>query len=143
MSRPRRHFLTSLVILALGFALTTWIALESGGVGVVTTTQADGEPRQTHVWPVEINGVVWIEAGSAGNGWYVDVLEQPRLVLERDGQRSSYVAVPVPTKPAHQDLRAAIERAYGWRARWVEIWVDPSESIPVRLEEPAGDAVFD
>jgi len=142
MPRVRRLVVSALGLSVAAFIVTTWVALEASGVGVVTTARADGEPRQTHVWPVEIEGALWLEAGTPDNGWYRDVQQHPRLTLERDGATATYVAVPVPTPEAHADLRAAIEAAYGWRARWVRIWVDPEGSVPVRLETPAGADVF-
>jgi hypothetical protein len=62
--------------------VTGW-ALESGGVAVVVTTTAEGEPRETHVWFAERDGALWIEAGAPGNGGYVDATKSTPVRFER------------------------------------------------------------
>ena len=112
----------------------TAYVLESGGVGVVETLSPGGEVRSTHVWPVRIDGELWLEAGTPENGWYVDVQSSPEVELDYQGMRARYRAVPVLGPAARERLRAAIRSAFGWRDRWVGIWVDSSTSIAVRLD---------
>jgi len=119
-----------LAVLVAGFA--GW-ALESGGVAVVTTRSPDGAERTTHVWFVEEDGVVWLEAGAPENSWYVDVGRSPKLTLVRDGlPPTSYRAVAVPSRSG--PVRAALRRKYGLRDRVVGLFVDASRSVAVRLE---------
>ena len=120
--------------LVLALAAVTGFALESGGVGVVETSAAEGELRRTHVWPVEIDGELWLEAGTPDNGWYVDLGREAVLWLERDGIRRRYRAVPVPTEPARRRVRAGLRERFGWRDAWVGLFVDSSRSVAVRLE---------
>jgi hypothetical protein len=116
------------------FVGVTAYVLESGGVGIVATRQADGEERSTHVWPARIDGVLWLEAGTPENGWYVDVQSTSEVWLDYEGVRAKYRAVPVLDVGAQRRLRAAIHDAFGWRDSWVGIWVDSGGSIAVRLD---------
>ena len=119
----------------VGFFAITWFALESGGgVGVVETQRPDRTVRSTHVWPARIDAVLWLEAGTAGNGWYVDAQSKPLVWLDFEDERQRYRAVPVHDPAAHDRLRASIRERFGWRDRWVGIWVDSSASIAVRLD---------
>ena len=74
----------SVAVALLGFIATTWWALESIGVATVETQQADGALRQTHVWYVEPDGELWLEAGTPENGWFRDALESPVLTFESE-----------------------------------------------------------
>ena len=112
----------------------TWLALESGGVGIVETQRPDGTRRSTHVWPARIDGDIWLEAGAPESGWYRDVRSEPELWLDYDGARERFWAVPVHDPVAYERLRGAIRERFGWRDRWVGIWVDSSQSIAVRLD---------
>lgn len=118
----------------VAFLGVTGFALESGGVGIVESTRADGTPRRTHVWPARIDGTLWLEAGTVENGWYRDVLSDPEIWLEYEGARASFRAVPMANAAAHDRLRASIRERFGWRDRWVGIWLDSSQSVAVRLE---------
>jgi len=125
-----------LALLAAGLAafagLTYW-ALESGGVAVVETRAPDGAPRSTHVWYVEPEGELWVEAGTPENGWYVDAQRDPRVGFSADGRSGHYVAERIDEPGAHQRIRALLREKYGLRDRWVGLLVDTSRSIAVRL----------
>ena len=113
----------------------TWLALEAGGVAVVTTTTADGAPRETHVWFAEIDDVLWLEAGARENPWFAEAQRSPRIQLALPGAAArEFDAHPIPTAEAQQRVRAALHRKYGWRDAWVGLLVDASRSVAVRLE---------
>lgn len=119
----------SLAVLGVGF---TWWALESSGVARITTHAPDGALRTTHVWFVERDGVLWIEAGTPESPWYVDIGQRPDLTLERAGAPTAgYRAESAPERSAW--VRSALRRKYGLRDRWVGAFVDASRSLAVRL----------
>jgi len=89
------------------------------------------------VWFFEADGVVWLEAGAPENGWYRDVLRDPRLRLTVDGDARPYLAHPVEDPAVHASLRSRLRAKYGLRDWWVGNLVDPARSIPVRLEARA------
>lgn len=124
-----------LCCLILVVGSTTWWALESHEVATIQTRQADGRIRSTHVWWVTQNAELWLEAGSPSNGWFVDISGNPHIVIERGGIPNEFVAAPVADEMHHEWIRRAIREKYGFRDWWVNLLVDTSESIAVRLVE--------
>lgn len=120
--------------LVLAFVAFTWWALESGGVAIVQTNDADGGLRETHVWYVDEAGEIWLEAGTPDNGWYRDVLADPRLRFTVDSDTSEWLARPVDDAERQRWLRASLRERYGVRDAWVGIFIDSRKTIPVRLE---------
>ncbi len=129
---------TTLGVLAVLAALTWWV-LESSEVAVVVTHQSSGESRSTHVWHVLDGGELWLEAGSAGNGWYRDVLSHPELTLSLGSSPRSFRAEPVFEVSAQKRVRSLVRRKYGFRDIWIGFFVDHSEAIAVRLI-PSGNS---
>ena len=125
-----------LVLLAAcaAFAAITWLALESGGVAVVETHAPDGTTRATHVWTVEHDGALWLEAGSPNNAWFADLRRDPHLRLRAEGATRDAVAEIVPEKSA--EIRAALRAKYGWRDAWIQMLVNANRSTAVRLTFP-------
>jgi hypothetical protein len=125
--------LVAALTLLLALAAFTFWALESSGVAVVSTRTPDGGERDTHVWFVEQDGELWLEAGTPENPWYKDSLLDPALRIARDGQPArTYSAVPTPERS--REVRAQLRAKYGIRDRWVGLFVDSSRSVAVRLE---------
>lgn len=121
--------------LLLLFVAVTWWALESSDVAVIETRRADRQVRTTHVWWFLADGRLWLEAGSPSNGWYVDVSDNPHIVVKRDGASSEFVAVPIPDPVHHEWVRSSIREKYGFRDWWVNLLVDTSDSVAVRMVE--------
>ena len=128
-----KRILGAVAILAVAFGVTTWWALESDDVAIVETRTADGTARVTHVWYSETNGALWLEAGTPENGWFRDVLQNPALNLTIDGRLTRYVADPIVDPSGHQRIRSLMREKYGFRDRWVNLIVDTSRSVAVRL----------
>lgn len=113
-------------------AFTGWV-LESGGVAIVETRAPDDSLRSTHVWYVEPDGELWLEAGTPENSWYLDVLRDPSIVFHAEGRSQSYRAEPAPDPVAQARVRSLIRNKYGFRDWWVGWFIDSSASIAVRL----------
>jgi len=132
----RRLRLAALAVGALVLGLvgfTTW-ALESGGVAVIETRDAQGGVRTTHVWHAEIDGNTWLEAGAPGNGWVQDIGLDPRVVLTTGSLGREFVARLSPDRAMHARLREELRAKYGLRDRWVGFFVDSSQSFAVKLD---------
>jgi len=71
----------------MAFGLVTALALEASEVAGVTTRTATGERRSTHVWYVEREGALWLEAGSPHNPWFVDSSGSIAVRLEPTANR--------------------------------------------------------
>jgi hypothetical protein len=121
------------VALAGAFVAATWWALEAGGVARVETRSADGSTRTTHVWYVEPDGELWLEAGTPENPWYRDVLADPTVTLSAEGRSVRHRAEVVDTPAARHRVRSLLREKYGLRDRWVGLLVDSSRSVAVRL----------
>ncbi len=118
----------------VAFAGITWAALETGGgVAIVETRAPDGSTRRTHVWFAEDGGGLWLEAGTPENAWYQDVLRDPAVNFHTARRAGRYRAQPTQDRERHGWLREQLAAKYGWRDRWVSIFVDPQRSIAVRL----------
>jgi len=119
--------------LLLGFVALTWLALETGGVAIVETRAEDGSTRATHVWFVEPDGELWLEAGSPNNQWFADLGRDPRLTLHADGRAAAYAAERHDDPESRARVRANLREKYGLRDRWIGLFVDQSRSLVVRL----------
>lgn len=128
-----RRVLLALAAGALGAAGFTLFALEAGGVAVAETRRADGTPRETHVWYAEVDGEIWLEAGTPENAWFVDVQRDPALALRTDAGTARYVAEPLPNPDGHERIRVELREKYGLRDAWIGLVFDTSRSVAVRL----------
>ena len=127
-----RGILGALLGVATALGLFTWWALDSSEIVIVTTTPPSGEARETHVWFVESEGELWLEAGTPENPWFRDLEHDSRLRLrEADGPAAWFEARPMPEHSAR--VRTLLAEKYGVRDRWVQLFVDASESVAVRL----------
>jgi hypothetical protein len=129
---------TRSAIAAVGAALAafvgvTWWALESGGVAVVETQRTDAATRSTHVWYVERDGEIWLEAGSPTNGWFVDTQRNAELRFVAGDLDGRYLAAAVSDASGHRQIRDMIRAKYGFRDRWINWIIDTSDSLAVRL----------
>lgn len=122
-----------LAAVCLGFGAITWWALEADGVAVIETVSPDGSPRETHVWFVEPDGELWLEAGSPTNPWYLDVQRDPALKFRSDGRVDNTLARPSDSTADRDRIRSLLRKKYGLRDRWVGLFVDSSRSVAVQL----------
>jgi hypothetical protein len=115
------------------FAAVTYAALETGGVAIAETEMEDGTIRSTHVWFARKQNELWLEAGSATNGWFVDVQRTGELELKLGANPFRYKAEIHDKPAARKRVRRLLRQKYGWRDQWVALFVDQEGTIPVRL----------
>jgi len=125
--------LAAVVVVALAFGATTWVALEGNEVAVLQTRAPDGSMRRTRVWVADHAGLVWIESPTPERAWYRDVLADPHVRLERGDQARDYRAQPMAGSDGHRLIRSLLADKYGWADTWVGLLQDTSRSIAVRL----------
>jgi hypothetical protein len=121
------------VALLIGFVAITWWALEAGGVAVIETTSPDGSPRETHVWYVEADGELWLEAGTPTNMWYLDIQRDPTLMFLAEDRVRNTLARPSDSTADRDRVRSLLHQKYGFRDWWVGGFVDSTKSIAVLL----------
>jgi hypothetical protein len=133
VARLLKRVLAVAAALLIAFAAITWWALEAGGVAIVETHTPDRRIRSTHVWFAELDGELWLEAGSPENPWFADLRLDPRLAFRADGRAGEYLAEPIDEPAARARVRAELRAKYGVRDRWVGMLVDQTRSLVVRL----------
>lgn len=112
------------------------LASESGEV-VTLRTGSGSEARSTRLWIVDQDGAEWVRTGHPGKGWFVQVRADPRVELERSGQASPRVAVPVEEAAVSERVNRAFSEKYA-AADWiVALSGDASRRIVVRLDPPS------
>jgi hypothetical protein len=132
--------LTIPAALLVVFAATTWWALEASGVAIIQTVAPDGSLRETHVWFVEADGELWLEAGTPTNPWYLDIQQNPSLKLRADDLVRNAIARLSSATGAHERIRSLLRQKYGLRDWWVGLLVDSSRSVAVELIEAAAQS---
>ena len=130
--------IVGMMLIGAAFIGTTWWALEWSGVAIVQTEAPDGEVRTTRVWHAEHEGEIWLEAGSAESPWYRDLEHSRAIVLTIEGESLGYWAEPLPNPAGHERIRKLLRSRYGLRDRWIELILDMSGTIAVRLIGPEG-----
>ena len=123
---------TSIALLA--FIAATYLALESGGVVSVETLRSPGgETRSTHVWYIEHDGRILLEAGHPDNPWVQDLTHSAILKLRGAGIDGHYSYSIREEPTAHTQIRTLMRSKYGWRDSWIALLFDTSQSRLVVL----------
>ncbi len=132
--RPIVWIAIAIVAIIVGFYGGVIAASESGEVVVITTYDATNTPHETRLWVVDHDGAEWLRTGHDQKGWYVRILQNPRVEYERQGATSTRQAVPV----SDPNVVAAVNDAYAEKygaADWiVALSGDAAARIPVRLD---------
>lgn len=121
------------------FGVITLLALESGGVAVLHTTQPSGEQRRTRVWFAEHDGALWVEAATPSRPFYVDLSARPGLELEIrrtlfDWPRMLRGRAELVAEPGgHARIRSLLAAKYGWADGWIALLQDTSASRAVKI----------
>lgn len=107
-------------------------ASESGEVVVLHTEDA-GRDAKTRLWVVDYQDRQWLRSGAgAGSAWLERLIAEPRVELERAGQRRAYRAEVEPGMGPH--INQLMAEKYGWRDRVVAVLVGGRDAVvAVRL----------
>lgn len=123
--------IVALIVLALG--ATTYGALESGGVVVITTQRADGGgARGTRIWYVTQADRVLLEAGDPRNPWVADLNTAESLRFTGEGLDGEY-RFKLHDRSSHEIIRKHMRKKYGWRDWWISLVFDTSNSFLVEV----------
>ena len=68
---------------------------ETDGTIVITTTDAEGEPHDRVLTPIDDEGTLFVSANHWPRAWYRRALAQPDVQVTRGGETTAYTAVPV------------------------------------------------
>jgi len=124
--------LGGLVAVALLILVSEIVASETGEVVVLTTVGPEGEPVETRLWVVDLDGSQYLRAGE-GSGWYGRLVAQPVVTLRRGEDSAFYQAVP--SAQARDAVNDLMLQKYGWRDVYIGWLVGGrDDAIPVRLD---------
>jgi hypothetical protein len=126
--------LLALVAVLVAFVLTLVLASELGGeVVTLTTRDAGGAERSTHLWVVDYEGFAWLRAGDPGSGWLARLRQDPQVRVDRGGVSARYTAEPAPAQ--RQTIDRLMAEKYGFADRLIGVFrsIRRAESVPVRL----------
>ncbi len=129
-----KYALITIAVIAVAAGAITWWALEGHEVVVIHTVSAGGSSHATRVWIADERGFSWIEAATPERPFYRDLLTNPRVELDRHGQRSRYLAEPVPNPDGHRQIRQLLAAKYGIADCWIGLLQDTSRSLAIRLQ---------
>ena len=134
MSKFIKRLLVVSSIAVLAFIATTYLALESAGVvSVETMRSAGGGSRCTHIWYVENDGTILLEAGHPDNPWVQDLVNSASIILSGNGIDGHYSYTISDEPGAHMRIRNLMHSKYGWRDSWIAFLFDTSQSRLVAL----------
>ena len=136
MSRSLRRVSIGCAVIVALCGGVTWVALEGNDVVRLHTLRADGTVRVTRVWIAEGPDGVWVEAATPQRPFYLDVLRDPHVEVERHGDRRAFVAESMPNPEGHRRVRELLRAKYGWADAWIGLLQDASASVGVRLAPP-------
>lgn len=126
--------------LLVAVVATQIIASGSGEVIVLGTTEATGEVKEARVWIVEQDGQLWLRSWSPTSTWYLRLLANPQISIERNGHRERAIAVPDPARQI--SINQLIRAKYGWAdvlTAWMHGLDDAIAIQLIRIPDPDSD----
>ena len=111
-----------LVILALVYvgivvlfeSLIGYFQPEGAGTLTIITTDAEGNPHDRVLSRLESDGKLYVAVNHWPRAWYRQVLENPAVEVDLDGEPRPYHAVPV---NGEEHDRVNAEHPLGWAVR--------------------------
>ena len=85
------------MVFEIGYLGYTQPSFEDSGITmlVLTTQTASGDTKDTMLARVELGGKIYVSAHHWSRGWHSNALENPRVAVTIDGERTEHLAVPV------------------------------------------------
>ncbi len=101
---------------------------------VITTTDEDGTTNDRVVTRLESNGQLFVAANHWPRAWYKQALENPSVQVTVDGEKGSYLAIPVTDEEhdrvnSQHGLGIAFRLLTGFPPRYF-VRLDPQETHP-------------
>jgi hypothetical protein len=126
--------LIALVLSVVGFFGIVILASESGEVITLRTSDGHSELYSTRLWVVDHAGAEWTRTGHPEKAWFLRILDNPVVELERRAELSARMAVPVSERAVAQGVNRAYKEKYGV-ADWIVAFSDDaSKRVVIRLD---------
>jgi len=118
----------------LTLLLITYIALEQNNVLIVESFDDSlQQARYTHIWYVESEGQIYLEAGNPQNPWVKDLKNKHTLAIQGANLDGWYAFSIGSSDDSHLQIRTLMRKKYGWRDWWITLLFDTSQSQLVTL----------
>ena len=127
--------ITTVAIVLAAIIGTPYLALELSQVAIVETIKPDGQgPRYTHIWYVQDEESLSLEAGHPDSSWVRDLEHTKTLKLVGEGIDGEYRFTQSQDVSDHDRIRRLMQGKYGWRDWWIAFLFDISQSRLIELE---------
>ena len=127
----RTAILASLAVWAV-LSLGSYLAGERVEVVRLHTRDSMGKEFTTKLWVVDLGDVTWIRVAQPQRAWYLRLLANPRVELERGGRLEARLAIPEPSPETTRTVDEAFAAKYGWVDRWYGL-LTRKHAVPIRL----------
>ncbi len=131
MKTPLRVALMTLAGVLSLLAAITYSALEWDEVAYLTTGTST-TPRTTHVWFIENESSIYLEAGHPDNPWVQDIKKSHKVHFASDAMAGDY-DIHQRDQTTHETIRRLMRKKYGWRDWWISLIFDTSQSYLIEL----------
>jgi hypothetical protein len=129
-------------ILAVGIAVAavvfTSMFFDEGEVVTLVTKNVDGADFDTQLWIVQLDGHLYIRAGSPHARWLARLRENPLVTLKRGAEKTPFKAIPQDDPATLKAVNALMAEKYGYADRTLAYIVDRKHSVPILLEPRPG-----
>jgi len=126
------------VVIWAAVVAATYVAGEQTEVARLETRDELGKEWVTKLWVVDIEGVPWVRVANPTRAWYLRLLANPRVELERGGRREARLAAPDDSPATHAIVDEAFAEKYGWVDAWYGL-IARRNAVPIRLNPVAAD----
>ena len=85
------------MVFEIGYLGFTQPSFEEFGIPmlVLTTQTTSGDTKDTMLARVDLDGKIYVSAHHWSRGWHSNALENPRVAVTIDGEKTEHLAVPV------------------------------------------------
>ncbi len=121
-----------LLVIPFVYGAAIFAAQRFGGEVVeLETHDVRGGDYAVSLWTIDLQGDVWLRAGSPDATWLARIREAPDVHVSRAGVRQAYRAEIVPDYGSR--VNVGMREKYGWADQVVATLFDEDEVVAIRL----------
>jgi hypothetical protein len=130
------------LLLTVGMAVAAIViassTVDEGEVVTLISQNGSGAYYDTQLWIVDVDGRLYLRAGSPGAQWLARLREHPDVVLKRADQTLAFTALPKDDPQIRATVNERMAAKYGYADRLWGYVGRRGESVPVLLEPRPG-----
>ena len=126
----------------VGFFVLMSLVIDEGEVVHLRTVDSKGVEQEADLWVVDLDGVPYLRANSGRVRWLAELRRQPEVRLQRlaGGEWQPYRAVVLDNPRTRARIDSAMEQKYGYVEFLWDLAVDPTGTVPIRLDPVSVEA---